>query len=609
MKTIVSSLEPLEARIAPAAVVVSYTDVDGDLVKITDSTGHLTFSDLIFVGGGTSGQLAELNLTGEFAGANITFSVVYKAGGNGLANVGYIDAGTNNLGVVTVKGDLGRIDAGSGHGTAIQSLVVDSLGRLGVDPQQGLASLTLSSNIDGGLGALTVTHDDTGASIVVSNGGIGPITIGGSLLGGAANYSGAINSGANIGPVKIGQDVQGGGGSSSGNITATGNLTSVTIGGSLLGGSGFGSGLISTDDVTMGAVKIGQDVEGGGDSLSGSITSNGNLTSVTIGGSLLGGSGPSSGQIQSNGNIGPVKIVHNLQGGAGSGAGVIDTGAGALSSIIIGGSLLGGAGSGSGVIHGLTAIGAIAIGGSFKGGSISGTTPGLDSSGLIECVAGNIASVAIGGSIVSGTDTSTQGALTNNASIRAAHEIGSLTVAGSIIGNPDGGVGDAASPVVISAGGQAGAVAPHDVAIGKITIGGRIDDTVILAGYDPTLSPVSADAQIGAVKVGGDWIASDLVAGATNSNTPTGAPFPNFGDANDASIGGGPTGLISKMASLTIGGQVLGTLSSVSSTDHYGFVAQAIGPVKIGGYAIAIAAGNNPQPVGETGDVDIHVIA
>jgi len=294
-------------------------------------------------------------------------------------------------------------------------------------------------------------------------------------------------------------------------------------------------------------------------------------------------------------------------GGSAQKTGFIDT-AGALVSATISGSVIGGTGTQSGEIYSGGAMGAVKIGGNLTGGSISGTTSTLDSSGLIISNAGNIASVGIGGSVISGTDTSSVGLLTKNASIRAAQEIGSLTVGGSLIGNPDGGTGLAASPVVISAVGQASPAAGKDVAIGNISIGGRVDDALILAGYSTALAVSNADAQIGPVKVSGDWIASDLVAGAENSDFPSNALAPNFGNASDASIGGGTAGFISKIASITIGGEVFGTPVSVNSTDNFGFVAQGISAVKIGGIAITIAAGNNPQAVGETGDVDIHVI-
>ena len=74
----------------PATVTISYADIDGDLVRIKASNTQLTappldLGDLNFVGGGTSGQLALLDLTDAgFAGASIAFTVVRKTGGDGM---------------------------------------------------------------------------------------------------------------------------------------------------------------------------------------------------------------------------------------------------------------------------------------------------------------------------------------------------------------------------------------------------------------------------------------------------------------------------------------------------------------------------------------------
>ena len=114
-----------------------------------------------------------------------------------------------------------------------------------------------------------------------------------------------------------------------------------------------------------------------------------------------------------------------------------------------------------------------------------------------------------------------------------------------------------------------------------------------------------AGAQIGAVKVCGDWIASNLVAGAKNTGAPANT---NFGDANDASIGAGSAGIIATIASITIAGQVFGTPNSTSTTDHFGFVAEQIGAVKIGGNAIALTAGPDNLAVGETSDMTVHEV-
>jgi len=62
--------------------------------------------------------------------------------------------------------------------------------------------------------------------------------------------------------------------------------------------------------------------------------------------------------------------------------------------------------------------------------------------------------------------------------------------------------------------------------------------------------------------------------------------------------------------SVTIGGQALGTLGSVSTADSFGFVAQQIGSFKINGFAVPLAAGAANDLtgllIGITGD--LHVL-
>jgi hypothetical protein len=63
----------------------------------------------------------------------------------------------------------------------------------------------------------------------------------------------------------------------------------------------------------------------------------------------------------------------------------------------------------------------------------------------------------------------------------------------------------------------------------------------------------------------------------------------------------------SKIASLTIGGQVLGTLGG---TDHFGVVAEVVGAVRVAGTLIPTVAGesNDDIPVGITGDVRVNEV-
>jgi hypothetical protein len=127
--------------------------------------------------------------------------------------------------------------------------------------------------------------------------------------------------------------------------------------------------------------------------------------------------------------------------------------------------------------------------------------------------------------------------------------------------------------------------ATTEVVIKSLTIGGSVKNADILGGYYDGQA-VNRTAQIGAVKVKGDWIESNLVAGVQNA---TSNPA-NFGDNLDVLIT--PTGpnpaILSKIASITIGGQVIG-----STTSHFGFVAQQIGSFKSAGFTAKLTTGTD----------------
>ncbi|MGB8170073.1 MAG: hypothetical protein WCF18_21395, partial [Chthoniobacteraceae bacterium] len=234
----------------------------------------------------------------------------------------------------------------------------------------------------------------------------------------------------------------------------------------------------------------------------------------------------------------------------------------------IGGSLRGGTGSDSGEVTVIGNIGPIKIGRDFVGGSVGGTASNFNT-GYIQSL-GRIVSITVGGSIISGIDAST-GTLATSAAIHAARDIGSLTVRGSLIGNINAG---AVSPVVISASRQAtpGAL---DLAIGKITIGGRVERAQILAGYSISLVADNGNASVGPVSVGGNWIASDLVAGVQDDASA--ALNASFGEADDLVVPGFGGAPVATIVSVSIKGLVLGT---AATGDHFGFVAQQIGSFK-----------------------------
>lgn len=633
-----SRIEPLEPRIAPASL--TFTDVDGDKVVITTTgAGVLALGVNVIVTPlpGAQTQHVTLNLTdAAFQGANISIVATRDPvlGGDGLVNVGSIDAGGRDLGKVLVDGDLGQLFAGSGAGPkpGVMSLDVASLGRFATTT----GAPGLAVNVDGKLGALKVKGDVLGTLILAD--AIGPVTIGGSLIGTADPDSGSIsavtirsvkiggslvggsadNSGkitattaaGVIGPVKIGGNIQGGDANFAGSIFSSGSVASVIVGGSLIGGDvGQQSGMIRSLGA-MGSVKVGGNLEGGAAAFSGLIDAGKTLASATVGGSLI-GRAQDSGEIKSSGSMGPVKIggsvlggLVDFAGGSESNSGRISAG-GDLAAITIGGSLAGGIATNSGVISATGALGSVKIGGDLVGGE-GGPNVNLFNTGFIE--AKRIGSVFIGGSIIAGNESAGPN-LFKSGAIRADNDIGAITVKGSLIGN-------AGVSVLIIARGQAAPGASTDIAIKSLTVGGRVERADILAGYivDGISPPVgvNGDAQIGAVVVG-DWFTSNLAAGVQDNADADRDDF--FGEGDDRVIFGSSDKIISKIASIVIKNSAYGTprVNQGTGIDSFGFLAQHIGSFKVGSTSFALTAGPGNDltglVVGTTGDLRVREVA
>jgi hypothetical protein len=621
-------VQELESRLAPATRVsptaVVFQDVDGDDVTVTLSRPLLTPANVASVfrfapAFATTGpqQLQTIdvsfnNFTSAAAsGTGITVKAVRNAsrGGNGFANVGAIYAVQTDLGAVSVRGDLVQIDAGDLDFTTpgLLSLSVQSMGRYGTSTEDGSG---VNSHVSGKLGSLSVKSDFVGVRINVTadtsaNARIGTVTVGGSLLGVGTDFeSGAIFAEGDIGTVTIGGDVIGADGPDSGRIHSDqGTVGRVTIGGSLIGGAGENSGSISSartlgqvrvagdvrggpgtlsgvifGSADVGPVRIGGDLRGGDGENSGQVWSDvGKLAGVTVAGSLVGGAGVSSARIEGVGDLGPVKIGGDVRGGSARYSGQIGSGRGRIASVTVGGSFVGGDDESAGWIAANTSLGPVKIGHDVQGGA--GRT-----SAQILCYGGRVAGVTVGGSVRSGTGL-------RSGSIIAQADLGPVVVGGSLIGT-------VTHPVVVSAQGKANlpATATADLAITRLAVRGRVEFAVVLAGYDKDLEPTNADAQIGPVTVGGDWIASSLVAGVVVGQDD------QFGTGDDARIVG-PTdrrGVVSKVASLTIGGQAFG---SVGTGDQFGIVAEQLGAIKVGGVALPLTGAKDAVPVGATGDL------
>jgi hypothetical protein len=686
--------ELLESRIAPAAFfvntrTVTYEDHDGDTVVVSSSVpifradnlnSFFTFSDGVLVG---------IDLTagpGKRSASGTSLSIQAKTPrggqGDGLVNVGYINATGVDLRAVSVDGDLGQIDAGDTNlrTRALGTLTARSLGVFG-GRYGAPGSENFSSDFRGSLGSVKILNDIREASITVSGDVTRPafisrIFIGGSLTGTDDPDTGKIQADGSIGAVLVGGSVQGGDGARSGRIAAGGSMSSLFVGGSIVGGSGESSGSIQVG-TRLGPMRLRQDLTGGQGAHSGSIQFGFKAKSLLVGGTVSGGSGDFSGRISSGDDIDFLGIAGDLKGGSGDASGTLNS-ADDIDVLRIGGSILGGKGDDSGGVRASGNLKNTRILGSIVGASIgANATASIDTSGYLK--ADHFGSLAIFGSLVAGenkippttldtaglftpdsttvsglSDTSTlrpgfkvvSGAfsskilsvdspnsvtleapftgatpatqsvsfssptLTKSGLVYARKTFGSVAVYGDIRGNPTQQVLFVAKGIPQD---ELPLRARSSVALGKLFVGGSVSHSLIGAGLDDSGSALNPDAQIGLVKVNRNWVCSNLVAGISSGMDS------QYGDSNDSLATPGfnyvnRSTLVSQIASIRIGGQILGSLggSPATDSDHFGFVATKIGGLRVAGVALRLSSITVPDSLtlsqGTGGDVSLREI-
>ena len=615
-------------------------ETDGDIgsIKIGSTLedgikgGFGTNSGAIMSGGG----IGSITISGSVVGGTKDKSGTIQASGS-IGQVKLYDltggdgAGSGGiLGQTTIAGvTMHSIVGGKGLGSG----VLESIGAMG--------KVQIAGNIEATLPSVGV-----GAGGLSSGGKLTSATINGSILGGGANSSGFINGLSDIGAVKIAGVVTGGDGESSGVITAAGEISNLSVG-ALVGGTKQNSGSVFSGanpalDGDIGTVKIATSITGGDGNNSGSVvTSHGKIGSVSIGANgagvaMNGGKGAFSGAIFADGTIGAVKIIGSITGAEGVDSASIHS-KGKLSSVSMTGNLLGGVGIGSGSIvshddlgrNVAGDIGSVTVGGLVKGLAVAGGDRAAQihaegalgkadigslgggfgaKSGSIVVGDGLISSVGSGAIKLGSFDASASG---GTGTIEVHGRLTGLTVAGLLKGATVHVADDLRSltvgslaDAIVTARGTAVQGDRSDVAIGKVTVKGSVENSQILAGYSISGAPVNADAQIGAVKVGGSWSASDLVAGASDLGNN------GFGNADDVKAPGTDRpGIVSRIASVVIGGAVSGTSAETNATDHFGFVAQQIGAFKANGVSLSLnpTATDTPPPLTE--DVAVREIA
>lgn len=392
----------------------------------------------------------------------------------------------------------------------------------------------------------------------------------------------AIGTGISVKVVH--QGLKGDGLAAVGEINATGiDLGAVTVHGDL-GRILAGDGTFTTPGVrSLSVHSIGKlGTATGATDLHSVVT--GDLRVLRVGGDVTGAT-----VAVANGGIGTMKINGSIVGGFVSANNDLGRG-------MVTGNVEGTSAGYAGIFFGGT-IHSLSVGGNIQGGSQMGSAD-LVLSGAI--LADHIQHLTIGGSLLAGTDVTT-GSYWANGAVIGYFDIGSVTIRGDMVGN-------ASNPAVISAGGHFMDTGGPDLAIGSVTVKGRVERGLILAGVDPVTQyayePVDADAQIGRVTVGGDWIASSIAAGAV-------AGAAGFGSPDDTKMSGqfvrdDPT-VSSAIGSITIGGKIEG--SDVKG-EHFGFVAEDVGRLKVAGSNVPLAPGigNDDIALTATGDVTVHEV-
>jgi len=619
-------LESLEPRIAPASA--TFIDVDGDNVTVTSSKGSSNDLQAIVDGGlvnsGAGKQLTVIDFTGAggaaFAGTNLDIHVTLRAAaGDGLVNVGEINATGFDLGAVKVGGDLAKMLAGDARAAngSVKSVDVQSIGVFGVTT----GAPDLAWSLVGGTKSFLVAGDLSKANIEWShpnNGAIkvGSVSIGGDLVGGAAAYAGSIHF-TTFGRAEIGSLFVGGGlegdDDSTGSVLAT-KIGKVTVNGSLTGGAGDYSGTIMGSSY-MGDVFVGGGLTGGTGVISGTILGSAKLGRVTVLGSLIGGDGQYSGSVLGGSGLKSAHVDGDLIGGAGVGAGsILNTGSGKVGDVWVGGSLLGGAGKQSGSIFALQNLGMVTIGGSLDGdaglqsGSIgfidTGKLLGVKISGSLLGDSGEKSASIIGDSIgniwVGGAVTGGAGSFSG--AISAGTSLKSVSIEGSLSGSngPDSGsVGLTAGAATVKSlsvsGDILGGVGDRSGAVrivgsaGKISIAGKIlgaggDDSgsvsvTAVKAFDCGSIEGGAGDSSGAVSLGTATtilVDGDVTGSGDGGGLISGTTVKKLLTVNGTIAGGAGSGSLTggidfsgDVAAIYIGGNIFGGSSVAGTTEQY----------------------------------------
>jgi hypothetical protein len=500
----------------------------------------------------------------------------------------------------TVVGDITGAAAISDEATGISAHAG------GVSAVVALKKLTVTGSLVGGVG-------DHLSGFIEGTGSLGTIAISGNVLGGDGDNSGVIITDGAASSITVSGYVLGGDGVSSGGVltgfAGAGKLGSLVIGDGLSGGAGDGSGFIDAFSIGSARILVKDSsigraaVQGLGGDASGAIHVASGAGTIFLGGAVAGGEGANSGVVDVHGATKSL-IAGDVMGAKGKSSGAIlasdlvtDTKitAGSFGTITVG-DIVGGDGALSGRVVADGGIGSLTAGNLLQG---VGELSGLVRAGMGVTGHGNVGTLKLGHVGDTGNPVVFGGTVQVNGTVSSfsATDIFQANIAAERFGTFAAGN---VQQSVIAAEGGATAAAKTDLAFKSITVTHNVTTGYFLAGYDLNFQPVNGHAQIGAVTVGGNWTSSSLVAGVRDLE------HDGFGDSDDLRIQTNDgSALVSKIASITIKGTVSGT---AGSGDHYGFIAQQIGALTIGGQRFAVTATGTELTANSTMDVTARAI-
>ncbi len=350
------------------SVSVQFTDVDGDVAYVFFNAKVDPQTLLTFEAAGDGYRLAEMDLTSLPAKVTKKLEVTVIADdggpGDGLVNVGVIDATERDVRSIFVDGALGMIGVGDSNpgSPALRSLEIQTLGSAdGVDPVEPMISYVI-----GKIGSVNIAGDISYATLFIGGGRQGSVqsfSVGGNIVGGSVDASGAVFAEGAIGRFEVGGSFIGGDGKSSGYVAATG-AKSVMIHGNIEGGVGESSGVLVIAG-KVATLEIGGSLIGGAGNYSGYVGAMG-AKSVIIQGNVEGGVGELSGELVIEGKVGTIE-VGGVIGGDGVNSGLVEVVA--FNSMVVHGNVEGGAGEWSGRVVAAGKVGSFVLEGGVIGGA------------------------------------------------------------------------------------------------------------------------------------------------------------------------------------------------------------------------------------------------